>query len=238
MFPSRLFLKGLVDFKFRKYNPETGLFTQPDTLIPNVYNPQSLNRYSFEENNPYNRIDPDGHAATFILGLLFIGAAIIGGYKLSEKLVELETEQGYLTTTDKILALLNVVGIVFPAKGPTQIGLKKAGDFGYKGYFNRRIEETKARNQNSMSLHPDYTPNVDYTPAYTYTPYIHQMSCQIDESKNVQPEGGGSNGGSSSGGSSDSSSDDSGGSCGWCGCYASCLPPPSSCDPSSQSCVQ
>jgi hypothetical protein len=37
------------------------LFLQPDTLIPNVYDPQSLNRYSFERNNPYKNMDETGH---------------------------------------------------------------------------------------------------------------------------------------------------------------------------------
>ena len=36
-----------VDFHFRKYKPQWGKFTQPDTLIQNVYDPQSLNRYAF-----------------------------------------------------------------------------------------------------------------------------------------------------------------------------------------------
>lgn len=30
-------------------------------MIPNVYDPQSLNRYSFERNNPLKNIDPTGH---------------------------------------------------------------------------------------------------------------------------------------------------------------------------------
>ena len=52
---------GDTDFNFRKYKAEWGLFTQPDTLIQNVYDPQLLNRYSFERNNPYKYIDPTGH---------------------------------------------------------------------------------------------------------------------------------------------------------------------------------
>ncbi len=52
---------GDYDFHFRKYNPSWAIFTQPDTLIQNVYDPQSLNRYSFERNNPYHYIDPTGH---------------------------------------------------------------------------------------------------------------------------------------------------------------------------------
>jgi len=36
-------------------------FIQPDTLISNAYAPQSLNRCSFEDNNPYKNTDPTGH---------------------------------------------------------------------------------------------------------------------------------------------------------------------------------
>lgn len=49
------------DFNFRKYKPEPPIFTQPDTLIQNVYDPQQLNRYAFERNNPYKYTDPTGH---------------------------------------------------------------------------------------------------------------------------------------------------------------------------------
>ncbi len=49
------------DFHFRKYKPQWGKFTQPDTLIQNVYDPQLLNRYAFERNNPQKYVDPDGH---------------------------------------------------------------------------------------------------------------------------------------------------------------------------------
>jgi len=36
-------------------------FVQPDTLIPDIYNPQSLNRYSYVSNNPIRYSDPSGH---------------------------------------------------------------------------------------------------------------------------------------------------------------------------------
>ena len=49
-----------IDFKFRKYNPKIPMFHQPDTLIQNVYDPQSLNRYAFERNNPYRNKDENG----------------------------------------------------------------------------------------------------------------------------------------------------------------------------------
>jgi len=51
---------GEYDFNFRTYNPELGLFTQPDAVFSNIYDPQSLNRYRFERNNPYKYVDEDG----------------------------------------------------------------------------------------------------------------------------------------------------------------------------------
>lgn len=52
---------GDTDFNFRKYKADWGIFTQPDTLIPNVYDPQKLNRYMFERGNPLKNVDPTGH---------------------------------------------------------------------------------------------------------------------------------------------------------------------------------
>lgn len=36
------------------------IFTQPDELLPDVYDPQQLNRYMFERANPYKYEDPQG----------------------------------------------------------------------------------------------------------------------------------------------------------------------------------
>ncbi len=55
-------LVGDYDFNFRKMNPSWGLFLQPDTLIKDIYNPQTLNRYMFELGNPYRYTDPTGHS--------------------------------------------------------------------------------------------------------------------------------------------------------------------------------
>ncbi len=44
-------------------------------MIPNVYNPQDLNRYSFENNNPYKNVDPNGHDGGS--SALLVGIAIV-----------------------------------------------------------------------------------------------------------------------------------------------------------------
>jgi RHS repeat-associated protein len=49
------------DFNFRRYNPSLQLFEQPDTIIQNVYDPQDVNRYMFERNNPLKNTDQTGH---------------------------------------------------------------------------------------------------------------------------------------------------------------------------------
>ena len=38
---------GLYYYGTRYYNPETFVFTQADSVIPDIYNPQALNRYSY-----------------------------------------------------------------------------------------------------------------------------------------------------------------------------------------------
>jgi hypothetical protein len=48
-------------YNARYYNPVLGRFLSPDSIVPKPGNPQSLNRYSYVENNPVNRIDPSGH---------------------------------------------------------------------------------------------------------------------------------------------------------------------------------
>ena len=51
------------DYHARRYNPKWGQFLQPDTLLPNVYDPQQLNRYSYAKNNPYRYTDNAGKAS-------------------------------------------------------------------------------------------------------------------------------------------------------------------------------
>ncbi|MBI3159411.1 MAG: hypothetical protein HYZ26_07420 [Chloroflexi bacterium] len=43
------------------YVPYLNRWSQPDTIVPNPTNPQSLNRYSYVFNNPVNLVDPTGH---------------------------------------------------------------------------------------------------------------------------------------------------------------------------------
>jgi hypothetical protein len=42
-------------------SPYINHFTSPDAIIPNLYDPQSLDRYAYVNNNPVNATDPTGH---------------------------------------------------------------------------------------------------------------------------------------------------------------------------------
>ena len=51
----------LYDYQARYYDPNLGRFIQSDTIVPEPYNPQAFNRYSYVTNNPLKYIDPSGY---------------------------------------------------------------------------------------------------------------------------------------------------------------------------------
>lgn len=53
---------GLYYFGARYYDPVLGRFVQPDTTIPNPYDPQLYDRYAYARDNPLRYVDPTGHA--------------------------------------------------------------------------------------------------------------------------------------------------------------------------------
>ncbi len=53
---------GLYDYGARWYDSTIGRFIQADSIVPNLANPQSLNRYSYVRNNPLRLVDPSGMA--------------------------------------------------------------------------------------------------------------------------------------------------------------------------------
>ena len=53
---------GLMDYRARFYDSYITHFTQPDSIVPDPYNPQALNRYAYVLNNPLKYTDPSGHS--------------------------------------------------------------------------------------------------------------------------------------------------------------------------------
>ena len=56
---------GLYDYGARFYSPGLGRFVSADVIVPEVGNPQSLNRYVYVLNNPLRYTDPTGHLPSF-----------------------------------------------------------------------------------------------------------------------------------------------------------------------------
>lgn len=59
---------GLYNYDARLYDPAIGLFVTGDTIVPNMYDPQSLNRYAYCRNSPLIYVDPTGHNTIFLGG--------------------------------------------------------------------------------------------------------------------------------------------------------------------------
>ncbi|WNY24060.1 hypothetical protein MmiHf6_13850 [Methanimicrococcus hongohii] len=82
---------GLYYYGARYYNPETFVFTQADSIIPDIYNPQALNRYVYCYNNPLKYDDPDGHSPYLIIAYAGVAGGGIGGglvYGIDNALVQ------------------------------------------------------------------------------------------------------------------------------------------------------
>jgi len=58
---------GLYNYVARLYDPVIGRFVSADSIVPDPFNPQSLNRYSYVLNNPLIYIDPTGNEVLSIV---------------------------------------------------------------------------------------------------------------------------------------------------------------------------
>jgi RHS repeat-associated protein len=63
---------NLIYYGARYYSPFLRKFIQPDTLLPDIYDPQQLNRYAYARNNPYKYVDPSGNVLDIFADVGFI----------------------------------------------------------------------------------------------------------------------------------------------------------------------
>jgi RHS repeat-associated protein len=69
---------GLYDYGARMYSPGLGRWASADTIVPDLLNPQSLNRYAYVYNRPLSYVDRDGHIPWPIVAVV-VGGIVIGG---------------------------------------------------------------------------------------------------------------------------------------------------------------
>jgi len=74
-------LSGLMYYGARYYDTQLRQFIQPDSLLPDMYDPQQLNRYSYVRNNPYRYTDPTGNVIETLLDIGFIIWDIVDIFK-------------------------------------------------------------------------------------------------------------------------------------------------------------
>jgi RHS repeat-associated protein len=76
---------GLYDYNARWYDPELRRFVQPDTLVPEPGNPQSLNRYAYGLNNPVRYTDPTGRFTESELQDFGFSAELIDQWRMDHR---------------------------------------------------------------------------------------------------------------------------------------------------------
>jgi RHS repeat-associated protein len=67
----------LMYYGARYYSPEYRVFVQPDSMLPDPYNPQALNRYAYVLNNPVKYTDPSGNFVQLIVAGVKVVSTVI-----------------------------------------------------------------------------------------------------------------------------------------------------------------
>jgi hypothetical protein len=114
----------LYNYKARFYDPYITHFIQPDTIVPDQSDPQSLNRYSYALNNPIKYNDPSGHFAW--IPVLVAGGALIGaGVSLFSQLHNGGTVNWAAVGTAAIVG--SAIGLTVAVAAPLAVGLVGEG---------------------------------------------------------------------------------------------------------------
>ena len=65
---------GLYYYGARYYDDQLGRFLAADSVLPDVYDPQQLNRFAYVRNSPMKFVDPDGHIP--IVAVIIVAAIV------------------------------------------------------------------------------------------------------------------------------------------------------------------
>jgi len=100
---------GLVYMNARYYDPALAHFVTADTVIPELGNPQSHNRYAFALNNPISNVDPTGHVPVAVAFVAAITAttlevAVVAWAAFAATTLGYVTKDPFLTTLGMLLS--------------------------------------------------------------------------------------------------------------------------------------
>lgn len=96
---------GLNYYDARFYNSHIQRFIQPDPVLPDIYDPQLLNRYSYVRNNPLKYTDPTGNnplaiGLLVLLGIVYFGSG--GSIYLSSPQVQKNNQKATKTIVSAV----------------------------------------------------------------------------------------------------------------------------------------
>ena len=104
---------NLYNYDARLYDPVLGMFVTPDSVVPNMFDPQDLNRYAYCRNNPLIYVDPSGHTLanpndkSDMKGIKDDPVSIQTNKDWEKAcLAELKREEEYIKNTSKFIASL------------------------------------------------------------------------------------------------------------------------------------
>ena len=130
---------GDYDFDARRFDSSNNQFIQPDSVIQNVYDPQALNHYSFERNNPYKYEDEDGHLLDPVDASMVLIGAFVTGFTYGEVSYQIDLQkQGFSRLSTQQLSDSQNAGIDYGLKASSTIALSLSSEaiftyFGFNG---------------------------------------------------------------------------------------------------------
>ncbi|THB77448.1 MAG: hypothetical protein D3926_15310, partial [Desulfobacteraceae bacterium] len=169
---------GLYNYDARLYDPNLGQFIMADTLLPDVYDPQSLNRYAYCLNNPVKYTDPSGHAhwedfdQSSESGFQNAIDCSTGEFEHDDSIASIEiSDDGTIVIIDRLKSVFDIfeyshrtISFVHPESrqvisfSPTDIAMERALDHGYRrpqliqNLYNSHLEFDEDHFRETMAI--------------------------------------------------------------------------------------